>query len=70
MADVTPSPAADGPFSLVSEAVPEELTSSRSAPPITLQALQRLLAEGTSAAEITRLVTQLAADSEGAVPHV
>jgi hypothetical protein len=69
MADVTPSPAADGPFSLVTDETKEALVPK---PRTTNPLIAQLLSEGKTPDEIMRAVyeAQLAADSAGAAPHV
>jgi hypothetical protein len=69
MADVTPSPAADGPFSLATESTAKELQPNpRTKNPL----IARLLSEGKSSDEIMRAVYEaaLAAETAGSSTYV
>jgi hypothetical protein len=64
MADVTPSPATDGPFSLVTDESKKELEAKTHRPMNPL--ISQLLAEGKTPTQIW----QAFADSAGFVPDV
>jgi hypothetical protein len=63
METITPSPAADGPFSLISEPLPTAPAPSR---PITNPHIAQLVAEGKTPDEIMRIF----AIAAGYVPDV